>query len=149
MELFYNIVDILNRNITLQYFLVGAFGSIMFDATLYFKRDLGVVAKRKHIGFMSGFGVSYLICQCAYSAIMGGVWALFINHAIWLAFVVGFFNSVFVTFVVKSMLINSMKKGLWIAIGRLLFEIIGAPTKKLILLLETVTSAEKNKDDTQ
>lgn len=145
METFSDIVDIFAANSFLQYFFVGALGSFFFDLSLYFNPDLGLLARKKKLKPGIRFNFIFLVCNTLYSSTLGGLMAIWVDHALWLAFFVGFIHSVFFTFLVKTLLLNSTKRAFWITIGKLLANILLNPSKKFVSILEALTTNETKK----
>lgn len=138
------IIQFIQVNVFIQYFLMGALGSFFFDLTLYFNRDLGLLAQKKGIKPTMRFNVIFVVCNTAYSSSFGGLMAMWVDHALWLAFLVGFCNSVLFVFVVKTLLLNSTKKAFWVTIGKICASILLNPSKRFVVILEALTEKEND-----
>ena len=129
----------------LQYFLMGALGSLFFDLTLYFNEDLGILARQKGIKPSLKFNVVFVFCNTLYSSLLGGLTAMWIDYSLMLAFFVGFIHSIFFTFLVKTLLLNSMEKSFWVTIVKIFVNILLTPSKKIITVLEILGEKENDK----
>lgn len=146
MEVLYQkIVQLAIGSELYQYFFVGALGALFFDLTLIFNDELRVIAQKKGIKSSMSYNIIFIFCNTLYSASLGGIMAIWVDYALWLAFFVGFFHSIFFTFVVKTLLLNSMEKAFWVTIGKICVSILLNPSKKLITVLEELTKKENDK----
>lgn len=140
---------IITHNPFLEYFIWGAIGAVLYDFAFYFNRDLGLIKEKRlklhekprYRGF---FKLVFILCQTAYSAVMGGIIAMFVDNAPWTAFVVGFFSNVFVNYIVKKVLLNSNKDVFWYTVGRVLVAILLDPVKKFTAFLEASSKVLDN-----
>lgn len=145
------IYNYIQENIFAQYFLCGMLGSFLFDATLYFRRDLGLLAEQKKIKEIRNFNIIYIFFQTLYSGVTGGILGLALDTHWLMALTAGFFSSTFLTFLIKTALVHSSRKAFWITIGKLVFQTIGEPAKKLLIALEAMsyTNNETNRSNTK
>lgn len=129
-----------------QFYLIGSLGSILFDLSLYFNKDLGLSARRKKEKNKLRTGCVYIVSRTVYSSVMGGILAIGVDHNLFVAFIAGFLSSLFFTFVLKTIILKSTKKEFWLIVSKMIFSLIGTPLKKVVILLETLSGAKENND---
>lgn len=140
-------IEFVANSLIAQYFLMGALGSLMFSVQSYFKKDVGLSQRRKNKHSSARFNIVYITFQSFSSAIMGGLLGLWLDHNLWLSFIAGFLSDSFLTFVVKTLEAQALQKSFWLGVARALFSVVGQPLKKVLSLLE-VLSTTKNDNET-